>query len=196
MNQMLTEMDGAQGLEGVYVLAATSRPDLIDPALLRPGRLDKALLCDMPTLNDRLEILQALAGKLPLDPSVDLEQVAQDAEGFSGADLQAMMYNAHLEAVHAEIAGTASPAGETKGKGTQRQGGGKGKGKAPEGENGEDEDVAKAKGREGCVDVDARVWPDSGGSRADRAAVNARVSLLLCGTGVVADESGRRYCTE
>lgn len=56
MNQMLTEMDGAQGLEGVYVLAATSRPDLIDPALLRPGRLDKALLCDMPMQEDRLQV--------------------------------------------------------------------------------------------------------------------------------------------
>jgi peroxin-1 len=53
---MLTEMDGAQGLEGVYVLAATSRPDLIDPALLRPGRLDKSLLCDMPDMAERLEV--------------------------------------------------------------------------------------------------------------------------------------------
>lgn len=56
VNQMLTEMDGAQGLEGVYVLAATSRPDLIDPALLRPGRLDKSLLCDMPDYQDRLDV--------------------------------------------------------------------------------------------------------------------------------------------
>lgn len=53
---MLTQMDGAEGLEGVYVLAATSRPDLIDPALLRPGRLDKSLLCDMPNAQDRLEV--------------------------------------------------------------------------------------------------------------------------------------------
>ena len=56
VNQLLTEMDGAQGLDGVYVLAATSRPDLIDPALLRPGRLDKALLCDMPDEEDRLDV--------------------------------------------------------------------------------------------------------------------------------------------
>ncbi|KAL8286225.1 hypothetical protein RQP46_004713 [Phenoliferia psychrophenolica] len=55
VNQMLTQMDGAEGLDGVYVLAATSRPDLIDPALLRPGRLDKSLLCDMPNHDDRLE---------------------------------------------------------------------------------------------------------------------------------------------
>lgn len=56
VNQLLTQMDGAEGLEGVYVLAATSRPDLIDPALLRPGRLDKSLLCDMPSETDRLEV--------------------------------------------------------------------------------------------------------------------------------------------
>jgi peroxin-1 len=56
VNQMLTEMDGAQGLDGVYVLAATSRPDLIDSALLRPGRLDKSLLCDMPNEEERLEV--------------------------------------------------------------------------------------------------------------------------------------------
>jgi peroxin-1 len=56
VNQLLTEMDGAQGLDGVYVLAATSRPDLIDSALLRPGRLDKSLLCDMPTKDDRLDV--------------------------------------------------------------------------------------------------------------------------------------------
>jgi len=56
VNQLLTQMDGAEGLDGVYVLAATSRPDLIDSALLRPGRLDKALLCDMPNVNDRKEV--------------------------------------------------------------------------------------------------------------------------------------------
>ncbi|CAG8648273.1 4579_t:CDS:10, partial [Paraglomus occultum] len=55
VNQMLTQMDGAEGLDGVYVLAATSRPDLIDPALLRPGRLDKSLFCNMPTLDERIE---------------------------------------------------------------------------------------------------------------------------------------------
>ncbi|KAJ9606199.1 Peroxisome biosynthesis protein pex1 [Cladophialophora chaetospira] len=102
VNQMLTQMDGAEGLEGVYVLAATSRPDLIDPALLRPGRLDKSLLCDMPDMNDRLDILKAVSTKLHLTPEVEnrLLGVAQRTEGFSGADLQALMYNAHLEAIH------------------------------------------------------------------------------------------------
>lgn len=102
VNQMLTQMDGAEGLDGVYVLAATSRPDLIDPALLRPGRLDKSLLCDMPSNADRIDILLAVSTKLELDPGVEarLPDVAAATEGFSGADLQALMYNAHLEAIH------------------------------------------------------------------------------------------------
>lgn len=105
VNQLLTEMDGAQGLSGVYVLAATSRPDLIDPALLRPGRLDKSIICDMPSTSDRLEIMKAVVkkGKLELGGDVDLEIVARESEGFSGADLQALVYNAHLEVVHAAI---------------------------------------------------------------------------------------------
>lgn len=102
VNQMLTQMDGAEGLEGVYVLAATSRPDLIDPALLRPGRLDKSLLCDMPDQTDRIDILKAVAKKLHLSPEVQarLEDIASRTDGMSGADLQALMYNAHLEAIH------------------------------------------------------------------------------------------------
>ncbi|CDO70672.1 hypothetical protein BN946_scf184761.g10 [Trametes cinnabarina] len=103
VNQMLTQMDGAEGLEGVYVLAATSRPDLIDSALLRPGRLDKSLLCDMPDAEERKEILEALTRKVAVAPSVDLAELAEETEGFSGADLQALMYNAHLEVVHDTI---------------------------------------------------------------------------------------------
>ncbi|KAG0694266.1 P-loop containing nucleoside triphosphate hydrolase protein [Suillus ampliporus] len=103
VNQMLTQMDGAEGLEGVYVLAATSRPDLIDSALLRPGRLDKSLLCDLPGIEDRKDILAAVSRKLTLAPSVDFDELAHMTEGFSGADLQALVYNAHLEVVHAAI---------------------------------------------------------------------------------------------
>ena len=108
VNQLLTQMDGAEGLSGVYVLAATSRPDLIDPALLRPGRLDKSLLCDMPSLDDRLDIVQALSKKLSISQDIlddadqrkSLSEVAHRTEGYSGADLQAVIYNAHLEAIH------------------------------------------------------------------------------------------------
>lgn len=101
VNQMLTQMDGAEGLDGVYVLAATSRPDLIDSALLRPGRLDKSLICDMPNLEDRMDILQAVQGTMKISPEVDLLQdVAMKTEGYSGADLQAVLYNAYLDAIH------------------------------------------------------------------------------------------------
>jgi peroxin-1 len=102
VNQLLTQMDGAEGLSGVYVLAATSRPDLIDPALLRPGRLDKSLLCDMPSHSDRLDIIRAVSTKLVMDAEVvaRMDEIAARTEGFSGADLQAVVYNAHLEAVH------------------------------------------------------------------------------------------------
>jgi peroxin-1 len=108
VNQLLTQMDGAEGLSGVYVLAATSRPDLIDPALLRPGRLDKSLLCDMPSVEERIDILRAVTQKLRLAPSVletgkegeNLREIAQRTEGYSGADLQAVVYNAQLEAIH------------------------------------------------------------------------------------------------
>lgn len=102
VNQLLTQMDGAEGLSGVYVLAATSRPDLIDPALLRPGRLDKSLLCDMPSQSDRVDIIRAVSGKLSMNDEVvaRLDEIGARTEGFSGADLQAVVYNAHLEAVH------------------------------------------------------------------------------------------------
>ncbi|SNX86268.1 probable PEX1 - peroxisomal assembly protein -peroxin [Melanopsichium pennsylvanicum] len=103
VNQMLTQMDGAEGLDGVYVLAATSRPDLIDSALLRPGRLDKSLLCDMPGREDRVDIMRAIATKVHLSDEVDLEKWADRTAGFSGADLQALLYNAHLEAIHESI---------------------------------------------------------------------------------------------
>ncbi|OWB67036.1 hypothetical protein B5S33_g298 [[Candida] boidinii] len=100
VNQMLTQMDGAEGLDGVYVLAATSRPDLIDSALLRPGRLDKSVICDMPDLQDREDILKVVTRTMNLDESVDLSVIAENSEGFSGADLQAVAYNAYLKAIH------------------------------------------------------------------------------------------------
>lgn len=122
VNMLLTMMDGAEGLSGVYVLAATSRPDLIDPALLRPGRLDKSLICDMPNEEDRFDILQAISGKLKLDEAValgsgprTLEEVAKRTEGYSGADLQAVMYNAHLDAIH-DVLGPTTDAAQDFGK--------------------------------------------------------------------------------
>uniref|UniRef100_A0A8C5C5F1 Peroxisomal ATPase PEX1 n=1 Tax=Gadus morhua TaxID=8049 RepID=A0A8C5C5F1_GADMO len=107
VNQLLTQLDGVEGLQGVYVLAASSRPDMIDPALLRPGRLDKSLYCPPPDV-DRVEILQALSGALALGPDVDLRQLAEATELFTGADLKALLYNAQLEALHPPACGSDS----------------------------------------------------------------------------------------
>lgn len=104
VNQMLTQMDGAEGLDGVYVLAATSRPDLIDSALLRPGRLDKSVICDMPDYDDRLDILKSITDKMDLADDVNLEEIAEKTSGFSGADMQGLGYNAYLKGVHVKLA--------------------------------------------------------------------------------------------
>ncbi|SCU86101.1 LAME_0D04500g1_1 [Lachancea meyersii CBS 8951] len=105
VNQMLTQMDGAEGLEGVYVLAATSRPDLIDSALLRPGRLDKSVLCGLPTASERLQIIQAVveAGSMVLESHCNLQEVADATEGMSGADLQGLCYTAYLKSAHRKM---------------------------------------------------------------------------------------------
>ncbi|KAM9574531.1 peroxisomal ATPase PEX1 isoform 3-T3 [Guaruba guarouba] len=103
VNQLLTQLDGVEGLQGVYVLAATSRPDLIDPALLRPGRLDKCLYCPPPDQNSRYEILKALSHSLSLANDVDFQDLAAKTEWFTGADLKALLYNAQLEAIHTNL---------------------------------------------------------------------------------------------
>lgn len=114
VNQMLTQMDGAEGLDGVYVLAATSRPDLIDSALLRPGRLDKSVICDMPNFDDRLDILRTITGSMDLADDVNLEEIAKGTDGFSGADMQGLGYNAYLKAVHVKLAATEAKAASLK----------------------------------------------------------------------------------
>ena len=113
VNQMLTQMDGAEGLDGVYVLAATSRPDLIDSALLRPGRLDKSVICDMPDYEDRLDILRSITAKMDLADDVKLEEIAEKTGGFSGADMQGLGYNAYLKGVHVKLAASEAKAEET-----------------------------------------------------------------------------------
>ncbi|XP_052029142.1 peroxisomal ATPase PEX1 isoform X2 [Apodemus sylvaticus] len=103
VNQLLTQLDGVEGLQGVYVLAATSRPDLIDPALLRPGRLDKCVYCPPPDQASRLEILTVLSKPLALAEDVDLKHVASVTESFTGADLKALLYNAQMEALQGRL---------------------------------------------------------------------------------------------
>ncbi len=100
VNQFLCQLDGVEGRSGVYVLAASSRPDLIDPALLRPGRLDKALHCSFPGREERLEIIQRVAAKMRLDATCDLDWLADRTENYSGADLSAIMTTARLSAIN------------------------------------------------------------------------------------------------
>ncbi|KAI8144584.1 P-loop containing nucleoside triphosphate hydrolase protein [Fennellomyces sp. T-0311] len=93
VNTLLTELDGVENRSQVYVIAATNRPDMIDPAMLRPGRLDKLLYVELPTPGERLDILTKLTKKTPLKPDVSLKEVADDprCEGFSGADLASLV---------------------------------------------------------------------------------------------------------
>merc|ERR1719479_871606 len=97
---MLTEMDGVQSRSQVYVIAATNRPDIIDPAMLRPGRLDRLLFVPLPSVAGRLEILGAHTRKLPL-VNVDLPGLAGDTDGFSGADLASLVREAAMIAIRA-----------------------------------------------------------------------------------------------
>lgn len=105
VNQLLTQMDGAEGLEGVYVLAATSRPDLIDSALLRPGRLDKSVICDLPDFENRLDILKTIvkSNGFNLRDEDCLFEISKLTNGYTGADLQAVVYNAYLKGVHEKL---------------------------------------------------------------------------------------------
>ena len=97
LNQLLTEMDGfAAGDATVIVLAATNRPETLDPALLRPGRFDRQVLVDRPDLGGRLKILNIYAQKVKLDPEVDLQQIATRTPGFAGADLANLVNEAAL----------------------------------------------------------------------------------------------------
>lgn len=98
VNQLLTEMDGLESRQSVFIIAATNRPELIDPAMLRPGRLDKRLYVPLPSREERAAILAAVARKVKMSPSVDLIKVAFDSrtEGYSGADLSALVREAGL----------------------------------------------------------------------------------------------------
>jgi len=91
LNQILVEMDGFEPNEKVIVMAATNRPDVLDPALLRPGRFDRRVVIDLPDRQDRLDILKIHARKKPLAEDVNLEVVAERTPGFSGADLFSLM---------------------------------------------------------------------------------------------------------
>lgn len=98
VNQLLTEMDGLEERKQVFIIAATNRPDIIDPAMLRPGRLDKLLYVPLPDQNDRLSILTAISRKIPFDSEINLSQISQSKklEGYSGADLASLIRESQL----------------------------------------------------------------------------------------------------
>ncbi len=96
LNQLLTEMDGFEPNQGVVIMAATNRPDILDPALLRPGRFDRQIQVSLPTEAGRLQILHIHTREMPLAPDVDLERLARITPGFSGADLANLANEAAL----------------------------------------------------------------------------------------------------
>jgi cell division protease FtsH len=99
LNQILVEMDGFAGDGGLVVMGATNRPDILDPALLRPGRFDRQIVVDVPDVHGRIEILRLHGGKRPLAPDASLEEVARQTPGFSGAELANVINEAALLSV-------------------------------------------------------------------------------------------------
>merc|ERR1712137_1199580 len=99
MNQLLTEMDGVGSRKNVFIVGATNRPDIIDPALMRPGRLDQLIYIPMPDYESRLGIFRAVLKKSPVHPDVDLTYLAQSTEKFTGADLTEICQRACKNAI-------------------------------------------------------------------------------------------------
>lgn len=104
ISQLLTEIDGMQSLNNVIIIAATNRPDILDPALLRPGRFDRLVHVGMPDLEARRMILQIHTAKKPLADDVDLDRLAEKTEGFTGADLTALTNEAVMLAIRSAVA--------------------------------------------------------------------------------------------
>ena len=96
LNQLLVEMDGFQANEGVIIMAATNRPDILDPALLRPGRFDRQVYVNLPDVREREEILKVHSRNKPLNDDVDLSEIAKTTPGFSGAELENLLNEAAL----------------------------------------------------------------------------------------------------
>jgi len=109
ISQLLTEMDGIEELRGVIVLAATNRPDIVDPALLRPGRFDKLLYVPLPDLEARKEILGIHLRRKPLAEDVDIEELAKKTEGYTGADLAAICNTAVMLAIREHVMNNKTP---------------------------------------------------------------------------------------
>merc|ERR1719361_1736361 len=104
MNQLLTEMDGINPAKQVFFIGATNRPDIIDPAIKRPGRLDQMIFIDLPDFPGRVSVLKATMRKSPIDPSVDFEYLAEQTHGYSYADLAGISKVAAKLAIRSTIA--------------------------------------------------------------------------------------------
>jgi transitional endoplasmic reticulum ATPase len=109
VSQLLTELDGIQALSGVVVLAATNRADMIDPALVRPGRFDKIVFVPIPDKAARLKILEIHSKDKPIGPDVELSKVAELTDGFSGADTSSVANTAVSLVLHEYLAKYPTP---------------------------------------------------------------------------------------
>ncbi|MER3408163.1 MAG: hypothetical protein C4292_05335, partial [Nitrososphaera sp.] len=111
ISQMLTEMDGLEDLKGVVVIGATNRPDILDEALLRPGRFDRLLEVPPPDKEARKQIFQIYTRKKPLDPSVNIDRLAEMTDGYTGADIAAVVNAAAISAIKDYVSATTAAGG-------------------------------------------------------------------------------------
>ena len=103
INQILTEIDGVGARKNVFVIGATNRPDILDPAVIRPGRLDQLIYIPLPDLKSRMAIFKAQLRKAPVDPEIDVEVLARSTQGFSGADIAEICTTASKLAIREAI---------------------------------------------------------------------------------------------
>jgi transitional endoplasmic reticulum ATPase len=111
ISQMLSEIDGLEELHNITVIAATNRPDIIDAALLRPGRIDRLIYVTPPDRDARYEIFKVHTSKTPLDSDVDLDKLAEDTDGFTGADIASVCNEATILAIR-EYVNSGKPTGD------------------------------------------------------------------------------------
>jgi len=103
LNQMLSEMDGIEDLTNVIVIGATNRPDILDPALMRPGRFDRIVYVPVPESEGRLKILEIHTKNMPLEKSIDLKKISEETEGYTGADIESLVREAAMLALRKDI---------------------------------------------------------------------------------------------
>jgi len=103
INTLLTELDGLEDLKNVIVIGATNRPDILDPALMRPGRVDRIVFVPVPEKEERLKIFQIHTKKMPLDKDVNLSRMAEDTDGYTGADIESLVREAAIIALRENI---------------------------------------------------------------------------------------------